>query len=49
MKLALMLLSVMTMMMMTMRETSGDPATFLVQTVDHENKGFFQTILKETP
>merc|ERR1740128_1471700 len=38
MKLALMLLSVMIMMMMTMRETSGDPKTFLIETVDHENQ-----------
>ena len=39
MKLTLMLLSVMIMMMITMRGTSGEPKTFLIETADHENKG----------
>jgi len=38
MKLAPTLLSVMTMMMMTMRGTSGKPKTFLIETADHENQ-----------
>ena len=42
MKLALMLVSVMIMMMMTMRETSGDPKTFLIETANHENQGFLK-------